>query len=121
MTRCHITRREIRQADARYRQRCLPARPRGRAWPRGRPQPRAPAPGWGTLRQLAWTAGHGQYCPPHASATGSTGVRRPPRTARARAATAPSADGPVRLLCWQATRLTPGRVTRCRRARRARR
>ena len=43
MTRRHITPREIRQADARYRQRCLPARPRGPAWPRARPQPRASA------------------------------------------------------------------------------
>lgn len=76
---------------------------------------RPPAPGW--ARCGSWP---GQ--PRTASTARCTGVRRPPRTAGARAATRPpSAHGPIQLLCWQATRLPPGRVTRCRRARRARR
>ena len=80
MTRRHITPREIRQADARYRQRCLPARPRdqpGRG--PGLSRARPPAPGRGTLRQLAWTAAHGQYCPLHWRAAAAAHRRRPRR------------------------------------------
>ena len=116
MTRRPITLREIKQADARYLQRCLPVPTLGTspaagqasaAWP--------PAPGWGTLRRRAWTAAHSQYCPLHWRAAAAAHRRRPRRDEP------PSAHGPIQLLCWQATRLPPGRVTRCRRARRARR
>lgn len=99
MTRRYITLREVKQADARYRQRCLPADP-GDQPGRG--------PGLSRARPVL----------PVALACGG-----PPRTAGARAATTPqrAAHGPIQLLCCQATRLPPGRVTRCRRARRARR
>lgn len=40
---------------------------------------RPPAPGWGTLRQLAWTAAHGQYCPLHWRAAAAAHGRRPRR------------------------------------------
>jgi hypothetical protein len=44
MTRRYITLREVKQADAWYRQRRLPIpAPGGPAWPRARPQPRASA------------------------------------------------------------------------------
>ncbi len=119
MTRRHITPREIRQADARYRQRCLPARPRGPAWPRARSQLSAARV---RLRQGGARCGSWPGQPRTASTARCNCVRRPPRTAGARAATRPpSAHGPIQLLCWQATRLPPGRVTRARRARRARR
>ncbi len=74
------------------------------------------------LRQGGARCGSWPGQPRTASTARCTGVRQPPRTAGARAATRPpSAHGPIQLLCWQATRLPPGRVTRARRARRARR
>jgi hypothetical protein len=104
MTRRYITLREVEQADAWYRQRCLPVPAPGDRPGRG--------PGLSRASACA-RAGHAaapgldSRAPPVLPVALACGGRRAPQAPAPRRPRR-AAHGPMQLLCWRATRLPPG-------------